>query len=86
MSSISPFVKIRGLVVRLLVITIILIYIFASFPLEANAASTQQQINVLGYQPWTDTGIDLRKGYQVSITASGTIYIAGSPILARTSF
>jgi hypothetical protein len=33
---------------------------------------------VPGNQPWTDTGLDLNQGDQVTITASGTIKIAGS--------
>ena len=35
-------------------------------------------ISIPASQAWTDTGLSLSKGDQVTITASGTIYIAGS--------
>jgi hypothetical protein len=37
---------------------------------------TEATITVPGNQPWTDTGLDLNQGDQVTITASGTIKIA----------
>jgi hypothetical protein len=49
-------------------------------PLKALAASSQttSTLSIPATQAWTDTGIDLAVGSSVSITASGTIYIAGS--------
>jgi murein DD-endopeptidase MepM/ murein hydrolase activator NlpD len=42
------------------------------------SADTSTQVSVQGNQAWTDTGIDLTLGSNVTITASGTIRIAGS--------
>lgn len=43
---------------------------------EAMAGTTV--VSVAGANPWTDTGIALHVGDSVSISATGTIYIAGS--------
>ncbi len=60
-----------------------IILLTATFsPLKALAASSQSQgtftLSIPATQAWTDTGIDLAVGSSVNITASGTIYIAGS--------
>jgi hypothetical protein len=41
-----------------------------------DCSDTQATITVPGTQPWTDTGIDLNQGDQVTFTASGTIKIS----------
>lgn len=46
-------------------------------PARGNGDTTTQ-VSVQANQPWTDTGIDLAGGSNVSITASGTIATAGS--------
>jgi hypothetical protein len=54
------------------------------FYLAANTVTVSPEIppgatiSVPGNQPWTDTGIDLNQGDQVTITASGTIKIEPS--------
>lgn len=45
---------------------------------QAMAADSSVTISVPASQPWTDSGISVTAGDSVSITASGTIYIAGS--------
>ena len=42
---------------------------------QADSAAT---VSVAGTAPWTDTGLSVGSGDSVSITASGTIFIAGS--------
>ena len=41
-------------------------------------ADSGANVSVPGTQPWTDTGLSVGLGDSVSITASGTVFIAGS--------
>ena len=70
---------ILALAALLMIVSAIAISLSGSIT-HTHAAPTDQTttISIPATQAWTDTGIDLTVGSSVSITASGTIYIAGS--------
>lgn len=71
---------------RFFLVTLIVVCLLAlsslSFTSNAIASSSKSQstttVTIPATQAFTDTGIDLTQGDSVSITASGTIYIAAS--------
>jgi hypothetical protein len=54
---------------------VLLIYLGAALTLCATAATKQMKIT--GDQVWTDTGVDLKPGDTVTITATGTVSVQG---------
>jgi hypothetical protein len=66
---------------RVLLAILVGIGLFASSSLPTPTLYSQEAVTTISVpanQPWTDTGLDLSQGDQVTITASGIIKIAGS--------
>ena len=46
-------------------------------PVFAQSSSTRE-LDVSGAAPWTDTGIDLKAGDSLKLSATGTLHFAGT--------
>ena len=57
--------------------TFFLALLLAAVPL-GNAAQKPQELDISGAQAWTDTGIDLKAGDTVRISATGAVHFAGA--------
>ncbi len=71
----EDIMKLRQILAALAILMLSLTGIIGARPAMADSSVT---VSVPGTAPWTDTGLSVSSGDTVSITASGTIFIAGS--------
>src|SRR5260370_27714363 len=57
--------------------TFFLVLLVAAMPLSV-AAQKAQELDISGASAWTDTGINLKAGDSVRISATGTVHFAGA--------
>ncbi len=50
----------------------------ASAPLLSGQPSSPRELDISGASPWTDTGVDLKAGDTLKITATGSLHFAGA--------
>jgi hypothetical protein len=71
----EDIMKPQPVLAALAILMLLLAGIIGARPAMADSSVT---VSVPGTAPWTDTGLSVRPGDTISITTSGTIFIAGS--------